>query len=156
MIWCAVKFNAMDYSLLCHLETNSPGESATTVTSKPKAQVGISIWMFFNVFISLTSTVSHSSSLITEVPTTKESAPTCSLKFQPVIRGSFLAFSSLATVGQLRTSSPFVVTFCYHKTSLVLPANCMLLTQPAGPKFTVCFPHLYVSIFVHPHLWCAQ
>jgi len=45
--------------------------------------------MFFNMFISLTSTVSHSPSLVTEVPTMEETAPTCSLKFLPVVRESF-------------------------------------------------------------------
>jgi len=36
------------------------------------------------------------------------------------------------------------------------PGGRTLHTQPAGPKVTLRFPHLYAYIFVHPYLSHAQ
>ena len=52
------------------------------------------------------------------------------------------------------------ITFCVHlcRDTQFLAACNVRSAWPAGPKITLRFPrlYLYISIFVRPHLSCAQ
>jgi len=78
------------------------------------------------------------------------------------------SFHTTSTYVQPSKLNPVVLTSKAHSTShsevcvfsciyvCYLPAGHMQSLWPAGPKITLHFPHLYLCIFVHLHISCAQ
>ena len=72
------------------------------------------------------------------------------------MRNALGGFILNANSDQLGMFLKFYFFFYLFIFLIFLPARHVLHAHPAGPKIALCFLDLFVGLFVHPHLSCAQ